>query len=201
VKLIAHPKKLNDMSNTIRITVPEPCRENWHNMTPKEQGRFCGSCKKIVVDFSTMNDREILDYFAKAAGRPTCGRFAIDQLNRKIEPATINRRLSPAYVWNLLLATALFFESCNSTTTGEPRILEKPVIQKVEEEPIIEKVAVTEDTARLIVASDITGKTWEVSVPAKEMHVLGFSVTVNDRLPGDVGLPIWVKQNCFDKEK
>jgi hypothetical protein len=39
----------------LQISIPEPCHENWHTMTPTQQGRFCNACAKEVVDFSMMN--------------------------------------------------------------------------------------------------------------------------------------------------
>jgi len=39
----------------LQLSIPEPCHENWHQMTPTEQGRFCNACSKEVVDFSMMN--------------------------------------------------------------------------------------------------------------------------------------------------
>jgi len=53
-------------------------------MTPDIKGRFCLSCQKSVVDFSTMSDQQILLYFKKAKEN-TCGKFREDQLNRKFE--------------------------------------------------------------------------------------------------------------------
>jgi len=79
-------------------------------MTPSEQGRFCGSCQKTVVDFTLMTDKELLDYFSKAA-QHTCGRFLNDQLNKELQPTKIKKRFSWAYVWNIMLATFLITEA------------------------------------------------------------------------------------------
>src|SRR5689334_19624498 len=98
------------MSNPIQIRIPEPCHENWHNMTPTEQGRFCGSCQKTVVDFTLMTDNELLNYFSKTS-QHTCGRFSGDQLNKDLKPTVIKKRYTWAYVWNLILATMLFTEA------------------------------------------------------------------------------------------
>lgn len=99
------------MPKTVQIQISQPCHESWHNMTPNEQGRFCGSCQKIVVDFSAMNDKELLEYIANAAGYTACGRFSNGQLNRKIKTAENKRRFSWAYVWNVLLATFMITEA------------------------------------------------------------------------------------------
>lgn len=52
-------------------------------MTQEEKGRFCSSCKKIVVDFTGMSDRELVAFFKKPSGS-LCGRFNQEQLGRDI---------------------------------------------------------------------------------------------------------------------
>jgi hypothetical protein len=64
------------------ITIPTPCHEDWNNMTPKDQGRHCGSCAKTVVDFTTWQPQEILLHFK--SNKNVCGRFTADQLNEPI---------------------------------------------------------------------------------------------------------------------
>lgn len=69
------------MKKQIYLHIPEPCHENWDAMTPVQQGRFCKSCSKAVVDFSNMSDKQILELLSKASGS-TCGRFRTEQLER-----------------------------------------------------------------------------------------------------------------------
>ncbi|MFY7963768.1 MAG: carboxypeptidase-like regulatory domain-containing protein [Chitinophagaceae bacterium] len=91
------------MKTPILLHIPEPCHENWDAMTPQDKGRHCQSCNKIVVDFSVMTDRQVLDYFKNAKGN-TCGRFHDDQLQRPlIEPQTKPSK------WNYLVASFLGF--------------------------------------------------------------------------------------------
>lgn len=73
------------MSNKINLTIPTPCHENWDKMTPVEKGRFCGSCQKKVIDFSSMTDYELAQFFKKPAAGSVCGRFMTEQLHRDIE--------------------------------------------------------------------------------------------------------------------
>lgn len=75
-------------------------------MTPHEQGRFCGSCQKTVVDFTMMSNQEVLNYFLKA-DHNVCGRFADDQLNKELIITEKKKRFSWVYVWNILVATFL----------------------------------------------------------------------------------------------
>lgn len=129
------------MSKSVQIHIPQPCHENWQKMTPKEQGRFCGSCQKTVVDFTAMSDKELLDYISNTSGQRSCGRFSNDQLNRTISAAKHKRRFSWAYVWNLLLATFLVTESY---AQGEPQIKKKPQVQLPDLSPRVGTFAVRE---------------------------------------------------------
>lgn len=73
------------MQQQLSIHIPTPCHENWDAMTPVQQGRFCQSCAKQVIDFSMMTDQEVLNYFTKNTGN-TCGHFNSDQLQRPLQP-------------------------------------------------------------------------------------------------------------------
>jgi hypothetical protein len=73
------------MVKHIQISVDNPCLENWENMSPVEKGRFCGSCQKQVVDFTSMTDSQIAAFFKKPSTGSVCGRFMADQLERDIE--------------------------------------------------------------------------------------------------------------------
>ncbi len=64
------------------ISVPKPCNENWHKMTPVEKGRFCASCQKTVTDFTILTDEEIILMLAASSGNTQCGRFSMEQLNK-----------------------------------------------------------------------------------------------------------------------
>src|SRR4051794_32739861 len=97
-------KKLN-------LSIPEPCHENWDRMTTDAKGKFCGSCQKSVVDFTTMSDRQLGEFFKKTTGS-NCGRFHEDQLHRDIE---IPKKRIPwvkyffQFTWP---AFVLFLKSC-----------------------------------------------------------------------------------------
>jgi hypothetical protein len=179
--MVSISKKINQerkqMSKAINIKVPKPCHENWNNMTPKEQGHFCDACQKVVVDFTVMSDKEMLDHISKAAGQSVCGRFANDQLNGKVEVPANKRRFSLAYVWNLLLATVLFFESCNDTTTGEV-VCEKPAVQQgAVEGHTVGMVPAAVDTTQSKVPAEIKGKVFNVGtslpVAGAEVYIVG----------------------------
>ena len=92
-------------SHQIQISVPQPCSEDWNKMTPHEQGRFCDSCQKCVVDFTKYSDEQLLNFFTQKNAKNTCGRFREDQLDRKIfVPPT----RSKYYQWFISLGFIIF---------------------------------------------------------------------------------------------
>ncbi len=70
------------MKNSITLSVPQACAEQWSRFTPISQGGMCGSCQKEVVDFTTMSDQQIMTYFSRSTGSTcsTCGCFRANQL-------------------------------------------------------------------------------------------------------------------------
>ena len=90
------------MTQKVNIYIPEPCHENWEAMTPEEKGRFCGSCKKIVFDFTKATDKEIILHLNKE--KNTCGRFLNTQLNRNL----IVQNKKSSY-WSVIFTTAISF--------------------------------------------------------------------------------------------
>lgn len=95
----------------MKISIPEPCHENWQNMLPSDKGRFCLSCQKEVIDFSVMTKHEIEAYF-KSLPSNVCGRFKENQLTdiNKELPA-VNTKLSLKPWW---MAASLFVFAKNS---------------------------------------------------------------------------------------
>lgn len=93
------------MKKVITITVPEPCHENWDQMTPTEKGKFCGVCTKEVIDFSKSSDEELIKKIGK--GEDLCGRFNASQLNRKLTLERKSKNNLLPYAASLLLPLGL----------------------------------------------------------------------------------------------
>jgi len=89
------------------ISIPEPCTENWNEMTPTERGKFCAHCQKDVIDFSSKADFEIAN-LAKHKKGNFCGRFVDTQLEKEFSYTELEKysNLKYAAVLALGLMTA-----------------------------------------------------------------------------------------------
>lgn len=110
------------MAKKIQLSIPKPCHENWDNMSPVEQGKFCGSCQKQVVDFSNMSDRQVAEFFKKPSTGSVCGRFMTDQLDREME---IPKKRIPWFKYFFQIALPAFLISMKASaqqTKGKVKI-------------------------------------------------------------------------------
>jgi TonB-dependent SusC/RagA subfamily outer membrane receptor len=115
----------------LQLSIPEPCHENWQQMTPTDQGRFCNACVKEVVDFSMMTDTEVLNYFTALTHEKVCGRALPGQLDRTIaRPKEPKKRLF--WYWNYMVMFFMFFGKVNAAKAqGSMKIAtEQPNLNK-----------------------------------------------------------------------
>ena len=57
------------------IILTNPCNKNWDKMTPNENGRHCISCNKNVIDFTKMNQNQILEFLNSNKNDKICGKI------------------------------------------------------------------------------------------------------------------------------
>lgn len=121
------------MKQNIQLQVPEPCHENWNAMTSTQQGRFCMSCRKEVIDFSVMTDKEILAHISTAS-KSICGRFCGDQLNRDLKAPAEPRKIWWRYWMGIAASLMLlaFKSSAQVKLTGDT-IVAVPLLIKPEQ--------------------------------------------------------------------
>ncbi|RMA64858.1 carboxypeptidase-like regulatory domain-containing protein [Ulvibacter antarcticus] len=112
------------MKKAITIRIPEPCHENWTEMSPTEKGKFCGVCTKEVIDFTAKTDEDLVKTLSGKTN--VCGRFKKNQLDREVKlerKSGIN--LAP-YAASLLLPLSLLGNS--GTMNGNNEASEKSAI-------------------------------------------------------------------------
>lgn len=99
------------------VTIPKPCHEDWDMMTPMEQGRHCMVCNKVVTDFTSMTNQEILNYF-RTGKENVCGRIGDEQLQRLQPYIPLPKK---AKVFLYALAIAFFTELPLNVFGQEPQ--------------------------------------------------------------------------------
>lgn len=143
------------------IKIPIPCNEDWDKMTPKENGKHCDSCNKLVVDFTTMPTQDVLLYFVKNKAQKTCGHFYQEQIGTKYN--SFHYYLLNAYckadklkLKSLRLATmalisfVLIITGCNTHSNNKEQITGDSVrVERNDTNLMTGKVAIEEDTTNL----------------------------------------------------
>ncbi|HIB38515.1 carboxypeptidase-like regulatory domain-containing protein [Mesonia sp.] len=71
-----------------KLNIPEPCHEDWQQMSPTQKGKFCASCQKEVIDFTKLSATEIARKTKNA--KQLCGRFTSTQLEQEYVSSTQN---------------------------------------------------------------------------------------------------------------
>ncbi|MBA9078502.1 carboxypeptidase-like regulatory domain-containing protein [Rufibacter quisquiliarum] len=102
-------------TQALTVSIPTPCQEDWTAMTPHSQGRYCQSCQKTVVDFTTMTDAEVVHWLGKQKGE-TCGRFKNKQLERELMPTPISQN---KWTWKAAALGVLVWISAKDTHAKE----------------------------------------------------------------------------------
>lgn len=105
-----------------KISILEPCHQSWQQMTAVENGRHCESCCKTVVDFTKMNNDQVINYLS--VNRKVCGRIHEHQMSG------INQQLTAGQLqnkggWAKWVMAAAFFVStaynrANAQTVTQP---------------------------------------------------------------------------------
>ena len=66
-----------------KLQIPNPCSEEWNKMKTIPNGKHCESCQKDLIDFRTMNNRDIFDMVHSNA--KICGLFSEKQLQTEFQ--------------------------------------------------------------------------------------------------------------------
>lgn len=119
------------MKTKYKLTIPEPCTESWDKMTPNENGRFCLSCSKTVIDFTSMLSSEIEHFFIQNQNKNVCGRFK----NSQLETITIqipSRILHTQTNYHKMFLLALFIAMGTTLFSCQDKNGNKNKIDKIE---------------------------------------------------------------------
>ncbi len=107
------------------IRIDTPCHADWASMSPKDRGRFCGECKKVVHEIAKMTECEAKALLSGARNGDLCVRYVYDAYGNMlfadsrtelVAPSLLNRAKRAALV---AAAAALPMTlGCSSGSTG-----------------------------------------------------------------------------------
>lgn len=124
------------MKRRYKITIPAPCHEDWNSMTQKEKGRFCGSCKKTVMDFTQLSSSEIQNYLSENQHQKTCGHFKREQLDSihiSVPMVVIEQShtITKIFLFALLLTMGTTLLSCTNTEGKQQKIETVKIVEAI----------------------------------------------------------------------
>jgi len=164
-------------SKSVKISIPNPCSENWDNMTPNEQGRHCNNCNRTIVDFSLYTDKELAAFLKHTPHG--CGRFDMHQLDR---PIIIPADGNTLFLQRALLGAALAV-GITSSVQGQPNQQNTPPTKTpVATNPIAltnKNTEVEPGTSNVIKGIVITAKDND-PMPYTEVIINGIDTAITD---------------------
>ena len=177
------------------IQLANPCSENWEQMQPAAQGKFCGRCQMQVHDMTALSTWEVIQLFQKNGGK-LCGRLTETQLkqhNDTIEKQSIFRFSKITKSISAFSVVAMAFVTMplkksyatNNVVVTQPNFLFKESNFLPDEPPLdsarILKVKVVDEKGEAI-----TGAAIILLNPFKKKL---YSVKTNDKGNGIINIP------------
>ncbi|MCC6369995.1 MAG: hypothetical protein IT236_03200 [Bacteroidia bacterium] len=92
-----------------QIKLEKPCVQPWDTMERVGNGLYCEQCTKVVTDFSSMTDEELIDALSQKRKEPICGRFTGLQLSKSYAVKPAEEKQSFIF-WKVALAGLLTLE-------------------------------------------------------------------------------------------
>lgn len=143
----------------LKISVPQPCSQDWQGMQPVEKGRYCLSCRKSVIDFTQMTDQEVYLHLAQSSGE-VCGRLRPTQLKKYAAPSVPGQTAS----WRLYLAWVIALMGFEGLVAGTAKAQVRTEQREPEGQPAGQPAQPRDSAARavtirgkVIAADDGTG--------------------------------------------
>lgn len=127
-----------------RIDIHTPCSENWEQMLPAENGKFCQACAKNVIDFTEMTTEQITLILDQNQQASLCMRIKssqLDRINQEYAAWQQTQRQHPQalFVAALLLIFGLGLFSCSEEKDQHQIRQIQETAQQILQENTVEK--------------------------------------------------------------
>lgn len=101
----------------MRFEITSPCEERWEAMEPREAGRYCGRCEKVVIDLTALTRAEAERTLLALNAPEACVKLSVDRFGDAVFRRPPPSR-APHWARGLVLATAL--TGASACATPEP---------------------------------------------------------------------------------
>jgi hypothetical protein len=165
----------------IQLNVPNPCSKKWVELKGSSPKRYCESCDTVVVDFSTMTDKELFTYFSEQKLK-VCGRFREDQLNRELKTSFRENRMFP--IWLVLFGIVPNIESASAQNVS----INQSVF--VDDRRSVEQLSVTQDTTYKVFRGKVLAQDDGLGIPGAIINIKNTEVACQTDINGDFSLTI-----------
>ncbi len=175
----------------VNLSIKNPCSERFSSFSKTNDGGFCQSCKKNVVDFTSMSDQEILSYFnTKKNG--TCGLFLESQLKTyQILENKKTSKIATAFAPHFFNLSLLSLLSFNSAFSQEKKVVNE--IVKIDSQNQASTQDSTKTNKKISVEGIVTDE--KGPLPGANVYLKNTSIGVQSDLDGRFKFPIPLKSN------
>ncbi|MBX3273765.1 MAG: hypothetical protein KF729_26105 [Sandaracinaceae bacterium] len=95
----------------MHFEITDPCEEPWDSMEPRDGGRYCGRCDKVVVDLSVLSRAQAEAKIGALDADEVCVRLAVDRFGDAVFQRPPPSR-APHWAAGLVLVSALSASGC-----------------------------------------------------------------------------------------
>lgn len=90
----------------INLEIKNPCEEDFSIMHTTAKGKFCNSCQKEVIDFTTFTNADLVKWFENNTSK-TCGRLTHIQLETFKREVVIKHRFLPRLFLGIMVGLGI----------------------------------------------------------------------------------------------
>ncbi len=175
------------MKQNFNISISKPCSEQFNTFKQTQSGGFCKSCKKEVIDFRNMSDKQLVTYFPNKQEK-ACGFFKASQL-KDYPSVKINEKKSRFKLASLVGFTVFSMLSFHNVQAQDKKH-KTEIVQTINEKqnPLNNKAAVQQKLLTGVI-SDEAGP-----VPGANIVLKGTSIGVASDFDGRFEFPQALKE-------
>jgi len=145
------------MKHQYALKIESLCSENWNEMLPSDNGRFCLHCQKTVIDFSEMTDYEVNTYLHQHKNEHLCGKIKATQSEKSFIFVESRLTSSPVKRYIMAMLAALMSVSPNMANPSPLPIYSLVQTDKQTEKPPIKDSTVLNSISGILTDKE-TGK-------------------------------------------